>query len=99
MVDRLRAAGIKPERIHACWPVVDLKKFRNRGPNGPDVMNVGAALPKKGMPLFADLAKRCPEIRFDLYMLGYDAVAIADYAKRIESPVDRKSTRLNSSHT
>ena len=88
LVGRLRAAGMDARKIHPCWPVVDLRKFRNRDPNGRDVMNVGAALPKKGMELFVDLAAHCPSMRFDLYMLGYDAVAIADYARRTGSSVN-----------
>jgi glycosyltransferase involved in cell wall biosynthesis len=86
-VDLLRAAGVDPLKVHPCWPVVDLKKFRNRAPNGDAVMNVGAALPKKAMDIYVDLAACCPSMRFDLYMLGYDATAIVRYAEASRSPV------------
>jgi len=87
LADTLRNAGIDARKIHPCWPVVDLKKFRDRGPNGPDIMNVGAALPKKAMNLYVDLATRCPSLHFNLYMLGYDATALMNYAARSGSPV------------
>lgn len=86
--DRLVKAGVSARKIIPCWPVVDLAKFRNRAPNGPDVMNVGAALPKKGMHLFADIAKMLPETRFNLYMLGYNANDIEAYARETGSPVN-----------
>jgi len=88
LIDRLRNAGIDARKIHPCWPVVDLKKFRNRGPNGADIMNVGAALPKKAMNIYVDLAARCPSMRFNLYLLGYDSAAIVDHARRTGSPVN-----------
>jgi len=85
--DRLVKAGISVAKIVPCWPVVDLAKFRNRAPNGPDVMNVGAVLPKKAMHLFADLAKTLPDTRFNLYMLGYHAAEIEAYARATGSPM------------
>ncbi len=85
--DRLVRAGVPAGKIVPCWPVVDIARFRDRGPNGADVMNVGAALPKKAMPIFADLAKAMPERRFNLYMLGYHADEIEAYARRTGSPM------------
>jgi len=87
VVDRLVKVGISAAKIVPCWPVVDLAKFRNRAPNGPDVMNVGAVLPKKAMHLFADLAKTLPDTRFNLYMLGYHAAEIEAYARATGSPM------------
>ncbi|HLF57998.1 MAG TPA: glycosyltransferase [Alphaproteobacteria bacterium] len=88
LTDRLVKAGVAAGKIVPCWPVVDIPKFRNRAPNGPDVMDVGAALPKKAMHLFVDFAKMFPEMKFDLYMLGYDAGDIEAYARKTGSPVN-----------
>ena len=80
--------GVDASKIHPCWPVANIKLFRNRDPNGPDVMNVGAALPKKDMNSFADLARLNPDVRWDLYMLGYNAESIHDYALTTGSPMN-----------
>jgi hypothetical protein len=88
ITDRLVKAGVPAAKIVPCWPVADIAKFRNRGPNGPDVMNVGAALPKKAMNLFVDFAKMFPATKFDLYMLGYNAGDIEGYARKTGSPVN-----------
>ena len=72
MRQRLIDAGFPDARVHACNPVIDVQRFRNAEPNGPDVMNVGAALPKKNMEDFIALSKLLPERAFNLYGLGYD---------------------------
>jgi glycosyl transferase family 1 len=87
LADRLVRAGISVAKIVPCWPIADIARFRNRAPNGPDVMNVGAALPKKAMHVFADLAKTLPAMRFNLYMLGYNASEIEAYARATGSPM------------
>lgn len=87
LVDRLVKAGVDARKLVPCWPVVDLKKFRDREQNGDAVMNVGAALPKKAMEGFVDLATRCPSMKFDLYMMGYSAAEIETYARKAGSPV------------
>lgn len=69
--DRLVAAGLPADRVIACNPVVDVHRFRNRGPNGSAVMNVGAAIPKKNMADFVALSRLVPERAFNLYALGY----------------------------
>ena len=88
LADRLVNAGVPVSKIVPCWPVVDVANFRNREPNGSDIMNVGAALPKKEMNLFADLAKELPTAKFNLYMLGYQAAAIAARVRANGSPVN-----------
>jgi hypothetical protein len=65
------AAGVREEKIHDCFPVVNYRRFRDRSPNRPGVMNVGACLPKKQMQDFLDLAARVPNKEFDLYAMGY----------------------------
>ena len=67
----LREAGVSPAKLVPCWPVVDVKRFADHGPNGDRVMNVGACIPKKGMRQYLELARRMPDVRFDLYALGY----------------------------
>ena len=67
----IRKIGIEEHRLVPCWPVADIKRFRDRSENGSAVMNVGAALPKKNMPEFIRLASLCPDITFNLYGLGY----------------------------
>ena len=76
MRQRLIDAGFPDHKVFGCNPVIDVHRFRNRGPNGPDVMNVGAALPKKNMEDFILLSKLVPERRFNLYGLGYDTAAL-----------------------
>ncbi len=85
--DLLRGAGVAAGKIVPCWPVADIPMFRDRGPNGPDVMNVGATLPKKAMNLFVDFAKGIPGARFNLYALGYNVADIEAYAQKIGSPL------------
>jgi len=85
--DHLVKAGVPAAKVVPCWPVVDVAKFRDRGPNGPDIINVGAALPKKEMNLFVDLAKQVPTAKFNLYMMGYQATNITTYAQETGSPV------------
>jgi glycosyltransferase involved in cell wall biosynthesis len=87
VADRLVRAGVSAAKVVPCWPVVDLAKFRDRAPNGPDIMNVGAVLPKKAMHVFADLAKMLPGVTCDLYMVGYHAPEIEAYARTRGSPV------------
>lgn len=88
ITDTLIRAGIPAKKLIPCWPVADIGKFRNREPNGPDVMNVGATLPKKGMKGFADIAKAVPEMIFNLYAMGYIAPEVEDYARSIGSPMN-----------
>src|SRR5687767_1729205 len=65
------AAGIREEKVHDCWPVVNFPRFHDRSPNGRAVMNVGACLPKKQMSDFLELAARVPGREFNLYAMGY----------------------------
>lgn len=84
----LEAAGVPPERIVECWPVVDVDRFLDRSPNGSAVMNVGAALDKKQMTDFVDLAAAVPDRAFTLYAMGYAVGELEAYARRHGSPVD-----------
>jgi hypothetical protein len=87
-VPLLTQVGIDPGKVHPCWPVVDLARFRDRGPNGDSVMNVGATLPKKNMEDFVQLAKNCPDQTFNLYAMGYGVADIAKANAAMGSPVN-----------
>ena len=67
----LEGGGVRPEKIHDCFPVVNYQRFFDTSPNGSGVMNVGACLPKKQMEDFLELACLQPDRQFDLYALGY----------------------------
>jgi glycosyltransferase involved in cell wall biosynthesis len=83
MRQRLVDAGLPERKVFACNPVIDVQRFRNVTPNGPDVMNVGAALPKKNMEDFIALSRLVPERRFNLYGLGYDTPRLMEANARI----------------
>jgi hypothetical protein len=73
------AAGVRPEKIVDCYPVVNYPLFHDRSPNGEAVMNVGAAIPKKRMEDFVDLAAQLRGTAFDLYAVGHIVAQLHDY--------------------
>ena len=78
MRERLIAAGLPPDKVVACNPVIDVQRFRDSGPNGRAVMNVGAAITKKNVPDFIAVSRMVPEREFNLYSLGYLTQEFAD---------------------
>jgi len=88
----LERAGLAPDRIHECFPCVDVGRFLDRNANGDGVMNCGAALPKKSFGDYIDLAARVPELDFDLYPIGYDEDAIAERNRVAGRPVRIRRT-------
>src|SRR5262249_10933441 len=56
----LEGAGVRGEKVVACYPVVNYRRFCDTSPNGDAVMNVGACLPKKKMEDFLTLAASDP---------------------------------------
>lgn len=72
-------AGAPSEKIFDCYPVVNYARFYDRSPNGAGVMNIGAAIPKKRMEDFVDLAAEVPELEFDLYAVGHIVDQLAAY--------------------
>jgi len=84
---RLEGAGISPDKLVDCYPVVNFRLFHNETPNGAGIMNVGACIPKKKMEDFLDLALAVPHMRFDLYALGYSVDELRETAKSRNSPV------------
>ncbi|MEA2720183.1 MAG: hypothetical protein QOJ39_2047 [Candidatus Eremiobacteraeota bacterium] len=75
----LEAAGIASEKIVDSYPVVNYPMFYDRSPNGEAVMNIGAAIPKKRMEDFVDLAAQLPGIEFDLYAVGHIVHQLHEY--------------------
>ena len=84
---RLERAGIRPEKLVDCYPVVNFRLFHDEAPNGDAIMNVGACIPKKNMEDFLDLALAAPHSRFSLYALGYNVEELREKAKKRNSPV------------
>ncbi len=84
----LEKAGVREEKIFACHPVVDYRRFLDDSPNGIEVMNVGACIPKKNVESFLELGAKVPTTAFNLYALGYDVKKIADLNDRMGRPVN-----------
>lgn len=87
-VPTLEAAGVRPEKIFPCYPVVHFRRFHDRSPNGRAVMNVGACLPKKRMEDFLNLATLVPGLDFNLYPLGHRVGEVAALNEALGSPVN-----------
>lgn len=85
--------GAPEEKIHDSFPVVDIKHFYDESPNGEDVMNVGACIPKKKMEDFVDLAVMVPERKFRLYPIGYHTPRIHAYNEEKGLPVEFAADR------
>ncbi|MBW4647120.1 MAG: hypothetical protein KME06_00235 [Kastovskya adunca ATA6-11-RM4] len=68
----MEKAGVRADKIIDCYPVVNYELFHDRSPNGNAIMNTGAAIPKKKMEDYIQLASWMPEQEFNLYALGYD---------------------------
>ncbi|NEQ05166.1 MAG: glycosyltransferase family 4 protein [Moorea sp. SIO4E2] len=84
----LESHGVKSEKIHESYPVMNFKRFYDRSANGESVMNVGACIPKKKMEDFLELAKKIPNREFNLYALGYNSPSIASLNKEMGKPVN-----------
>jgi len=88
MRQKLVTAGLPEAKVLACNPVIDVMRFRNPGPNGPEIMNVGAPAPKKNMEDFIKLSKLVPDRKFNLYGLGYETPRLAEINARIGGKVN-----------
>lgn len=84
----LEKGGIRCEKIHDCFPVVNYPRFYDTSPNGEAVMNVGACLPKKKMSDFLELASVVPHMQFNLYPLGYESPEIKRLNAQMSNPVN-----------
>jgi hypothetical protein len=86
--ERLEKAGVRAEKIIDCYPVVNYRRFYNRSPNGDAIMNVGACIPKKKMEDFVELGMRAPQLKFNLYALGYNVDQLRQISLAKGSPVN-----------
>jgi glycosyltransferase involved in cell wall biosynthesis len=75
----LENAGIRGEKILDCYPVINYPRFYDRSPNGEAVMNIGAAIAKKRMEDFIELACQVPDMEFNLYAVGHTVDQLARY--------------------
>jgi len=80
-------AGYDPAKLQGCFPVADIGRFRDRGPNGKAVLNVGACLPKKSMHRYLQIAASLPQRQFNLYALGYNVGRIGLLNQDLGNPV------------
>jgi hypothetical protein len=69
---RLEKAGVPADKIVDSYPVVNYPLFHDAGPNGDAIMNMGAAIKKKNMEEYIELATMAPELRFNLYAMAYE---------------------------
>lgn len=83
----LQRCGVRDDKIVPCWPVINYARFHDESPNGSEVMNVGACLPKKQMEDFLHLAKLVPDRQFNLYAMGYNSRDIDKLNKNLKYPV------------
>ena len=83
----LEGAGIAPGKIVDCFPVVNVPMFHDLSPNGTAVMNIGAAIPKKRMEDFVDLAAGAHGMEFDLYGVGWVVEELRRYNASKGDPV------------
>jgi hypothetical protein len=88
LLPRLLNAGIRGDKLHGCFPVVDVQRFLDRGANGDQVMNVGAALPKKNMLDFSRLSALMPGRTFNLYAMGYEVAKLRAADARAQGRVN-----------
>jgi glycosyltransferase involved in cell wall biosynthesis len=80
-------SGIKEEKIVEVVPVVDFEKFHDEGDNGTDILNMGAAIEKKGFKNFIYLAKKLPDLKFKLYTMGYNKKEYENLNRKLGMPV------------
>lgn len=85
---RLEEAGVAPDKIVDCFPVIAYRRFHDTSPNGDGVMNLGACIPKKRMEDFVDLGRMVASRHFDLYSIGYQTKTIVAYNHEKGDPID-----------
>lgn len=84
----LEKTGISSSKMHDCYPVIDYKAFYDRSPNGKDIMNVGACLPKKKMQDFITLGEKIKNKKFRMYAMGYTIDKMKKLNDRKGKPVE-----------
>jgi glycosyltransferase involved in cell wall biosynthesis len=86
-IPSLVALGVSPAKLIAAMPVVAFDTFYDRATNSGGAMNVGAGIKKKKMEDFIELAKRVPEMEFDLYPIGHASPELAEVNRREGGPI------------
>jgi hypothetical protein len=89
VVPRFRKAGVPGPKIRASYPVVAVKRFLDRSPNGSGVIAMGAARPKKEFTDFLEVAAGVPSREFTLYPMGAEGSlvqALAALNEQMGSP-------------
>jgi hypothetical protein len=79
--------GVPADKVVDCFPVVALRRFHDRSPNGDAVINTGACLPKKGLSDYLALARQLPGVEFHLWPIGYEREALLEENRRLGEPV------------
>lgn len=88
----LEQAGVLSSKIVDDYPVVDFGRFYDRSPNGDEILNTGACIPKKNMESYVDIAAELPERKFVLYPIGYKRDHILAYNEKRGAPVEIRDT-------
>jgi hypothetical protein len=83
----LEANGVPPHKIIESFPNIDYSRFHDTSPNGSNIMNLGACIPKKRMEDFVELAKRLPQRSFHLYPVSYNTRNFEQYNEQQGRPV------------
>lgn len=84
----LERAGVQSRKIIECNPVINYKRFFDTTPNGKEVMNIGAAIPKKNMEDYIALSRILPDRTFNLYALGYMVSSLVEANEKIGGRVN-----------
>ncbi|MDJ0892061.1 MAG: hypothetical protein QNK18_12830 [Gammaproteobacteria bacterium] len=88
----LQERGVRSQKIHDCFPVINYARFFDPSPNGTAVMNTGACIPKKKMADFVKLGRSMHDQTFNLYPVSYNVEAIKRYNKRLGNPINIRDT-------
>jgi hypothetical protein len=84
--------GIKAEKVIESFPVVDFEKFHDESDNGTDILNMGAAIQKKGFENFMHLAQIVPDLNFKLYAIGYNRKEYEELNEKLGMPISIEDT-------
>ena len=83
----LESNGVPANKILDCYPAINFSRFYDTSPNGDQIMNTGACIPKKKMRDFIDLAIQVPERNFVLYPVSYLVGNVKNYNTAKGHPV------------
>lgn len=78
--------GLRDDQITDCFPVVDVARFHDTGPNAPGILNVGSCLPKKAMGDYIQMAQQSDRRPFDMQPVSYASPALLDHNDSLGRP-------------